>query len=673
MGVCGTDAAYLGPTGHWLSGAAREVLDYIEIALPYARRQNSKCHRGNEARGWRREDRAPRQERVTLTKQVRFARIQIIASHRCGLSLCASSNPIASLSSASRRGWSRATSGRAILRRHVRWAQRGQSRWMRFHQYERGHSSIYVLLPMKEVSMASDKSPIPPDEPDWDVIVIGSGMGGMSTAAALSRMGHRVLLLEQAEKIGGLTQTFSRNGFTWDVGMHYCGTFGHDQPAGKVLHWLSDGTVEFRSFGPVYDVLHFPDELEIAVARPAEAYKMELKDHFPDNSAEIDAYFEALEAGDAAARMIAAERAMPEPFRFAHRWWNNKRIQRWCGRTTGAVIAGMVSDPKLAAVLSAHWATYGSAPDVGSFGVHAMIIGHYLEGAGYPVGGAASIAQALVPVIEGAGGSARTDAAVSDVLVENGEAIGVRTGSGAEFHAPVVVSAIGARETVMRLLPQEFRELEWAVEVAGFRPSVCHYQMFLGLEGDIARHGATRANHWFFESWDSSDGIWSDVDKDPVMSFVSFPTLKDAAHDPGPSNRHTGELMVWADWSPVAPFADGGAESHPDEWAAFKEGVETRLMAIFEDRFPALVPFVVYRELGTPLATASITGHDKGGFYGIETTPRRMLSEALNARTPIPGLFLTGQDVMMPGIAGALWGGLLGAAAVDSRVFQKFR
>ena len=49
-----------------------------------------------------------------------------------------------------------------------------------------------------------------------------------------------------------------------------------------------------------------------------------------------------------------------------------------------------------------------------------------------------------------------------------------------------------------------------------------------------------------------------------------------------------------------------------------------------------------------------------------------MLSNALNARTPIPGLFLTGQAVMMPGIAGALWGGLLGAAAVDPRVFQKF-
>jgi all-trans-retinol 13,14-reductase len=96
-------------------------------------------------------------------------------------------------------------------------------------------------------------------------------------------------------------------------------------------------------------------------------------------------------------------------------------------------------------------------------------------------------------------------------------------------------------------------------------------------------------------------------------------------------------------------------------------------MAFFAAKFPALEPLIVYRELGTPLATASFTGHEKGGFYGVETTPRRILSQALNARTPVPGLFLSGQDVATPGIAGALLGGMLGAAAIDPRVFQKFR
>ena len=508
----------------------------------------------------------------------------------------------------------------------------------------------------------------------FDVIVIGSGMGGMTTAAALSRLDHKVLLLEQAQMIGGLTHAFTRDGFSWDVGLHYCGTFGHDQLAGRILDWLSGGTIEFHSVGTVYDTLHFPDGFEISVGRPAAAYKMELKDQFPDNVAEIDAYFEALLSAEEAGHMVAAERAMPEPFRSAHNWWNKRKIERWCSRTTGEVIAEYISNPKLAAVLSAQWGTYGGKPAEASFAVHAIIMGHYLEGAAYPVGGATAIAKGLVPVIEAAGGSARAGTPVSEILLEDGKAVGVRTSSGEEINAPYIVSAIGAGETVKHLLPVDIREQHWVREVASFEPAICHFEVFLGFEGDIARNGATRSNHWFYESWDTNDAISIAADGGPIqMMFVSFPSLKDPAHDPGPSSKHTGEMLVWADWSSVAEFAAGGAENRGDKWEAFKQSIESRIMAFFAEKFPALAPLVVYNELGTPLATASFTGHEKGGFYGVETTPRRMLSDALNASTPVPGLFLAGQDVMTPGIAGALAGGMLGAAAIDPRVFQKLR
>ena len=508
---------------------------------------------------------------------------------------------------------------------------------------------------------------------EYDVIVIGSGMGGMTTAAALSRLGHKVLLLEQAQSIGGLTHSFSREGFSWDVGLHYCGLFGPDQSAGRILDWLSGGTIEFRSVGTVYDTLHFPDGFDISVARPEAAYKMELKDKFPDNAAEIDTYFAAIQSAETVATMVAGGRSIPEPFRSAQRWLNKRKIQRWCGRTTGEVIADIITDPKLASVLSAQWGTYGGKPKEASFGVHAIVMRHYLDGAGYPVGGASAIAAGLVPVIEEAGGSARAATPVTAILFEEDRAVGVRTSAGEEIKAPVIVSAIGAGETVKRLLPEEIREQEWAREIASFEPSICHFDMFLGFEGDIARHGATRANHWFYESWDTNDGIWVDTESSPVpMMFVSFPSLKDPEHDPGPSNKHTGEALVWADWSSVAGFADSEPEERAAEWAAFKQGVEAKMMAFYEEKFPALAPLLVYHELGTPLATAAFTRHEKGGFYGVETTPRRLTSEALAARTPVPGLFLTGQDVMMPGIAGALAGGMLGAAAVDPRVYRKF-
>jgi all-trans-retinol 13,14-reductase len=513
-----------------------------------------------------------------------------------------------------------------------------------------------------------------PSATEFNVIVVGSGMGGMTTAAALSRLDHKVLLLEQAQTIGGLTHAFTREGFSWDVGLHYCGTFGHDQLAGRILDWLSGGTIEFRSVGTVYDTLHFPDGFEISVGRPAAAYKMELKDRFPDNAAEIDAYFEALLSAEEAAHMVGAERAMPEPFHAAHHWWNKGKIQRWCSRTTGEVIAELITNPRLAAVLSAQWGTYGGKPKEASFAIHATIMGHYLEGAAYPVGGAAAIARGLVPVIEAAGGSARAGTPVSEILLEDGNAVGVRTKSGVEFRAPAIVSAIGAGETVKHLLPEGIREGDWAREIATFKPSICHFDLFLGFEGDITRYGATRANHWFYESWDTNDAIWSAADGGPIpMIFVSFASLKDPTHDPGPLNRHTGDMLVWADWSSVAEFADGGAAARAGEWAAFKQSIESRMMASFAEKFPALAPLVVHRELGTPLATVSFTGHEHGGFYGIETTPRRMLSDAFNIRTPVPGLYLAGQDVMSPGIAGALAGGMLGAAAIDPRIFQQFR
>ena len=509
---------------------------------------------------------------------------------------------------------------------------------------------------------------------EFDVIVIGSGMGGMTTAAALSRLDHKVLLLEQAQKIGGLTHAFTRNGFTWDVGLHYCGTFGHEQFAGRILDWLSGGTIEFRSVGTVYDTLHFPDGFEISVGRPAEAYKMELKDRFPDNVAEIDAYFEALLSAEEAGHMVGVERALPEPFRSAHRWWNKKKIQRWCSRTTGEVITELISNPKLAAVLSAQWGTYGGNPKEASFAFHGTVMGHYLEGAAYPVGGAAAIARGLVPAIEAAGGSARAETPVSGILLQDGKAVGVRTKSGEEFNAPFIVSAIGAGETVKHLLPEEIREGDWAREIATFKPSICHFDLFLGFEGDIAKHGATRSNHWFYDSWDTNDAIWAGGGSEPLpMAFVSFASLKNPTHDPGPTDKHTGDMLIWADWSSVAEFADGGADKRVDEWASFKQSIESRMMDFFKEKFPDLAPLVVYHELGTPLATASFTGHEKGGFYGVETTPRRMLSDALNARTPVPGLFLAGQDVMAPGIAGALSGGMFGAAAIDPRVFQKLR
>jgi all-trans-retinol 13,14-reductase len=86
--------------------------------------------------------------------------------------------------------------------------------------------------------------------------------------------------------------------------------------------------------------------------------------------------------------------------------------------------------------------------------------------------------------------------------------------------------------------------------------------------------------------------------------------------------------------------------------------------------FPALAPLIVHREVSTPLSTASFTGAPQGCVYGLEASPRRFLSKSLRAKTPVPGLYLAGQDVTSLGITGAMMGGVLAAAAVEPRLFR---
>ena len=84
---------------------------------------------------------------------------------------------------------------------------------------------------------------------------------------------------------GGLTQTFSRKGFTWDVGVHYLGDMDARGTARAVSDWLCDGGIEFASMGAVYDTMHFPDGFEIQFSRPEAALRLDLKEKFPNSIA----------------------------------------------------------------------------------------------------------------------------------------------------------------------------------------------------------------------------------------------------------------------------------------------------------------------------------------------------------------------------------------------------
>ena len=523
------------------------------------------------------------------------------------------------------------------------------------------------------MEQASSRSRPDTGETSWDVIVIGSGMGGMVAAAALSQVGHRVLLLEQGDTLGGQTHSFTRGGFQWATGIHYLSGFGPGQRNRAILDWLTDTPIDMAPIGSVYDTLHIGHAPPLQLSRPAQAQRLDLKERFPDEGEAIDAWFSALDDGAEALDAIFRARAMPSAFGAAMRWLKRRAINRWCGRTTVEVVNELTNNAGLAAVFAAQWGAFGGRPSTTSFAMHALVVGSYLEGGGwYPVGGASAIAEKLLPTITRAGGEVRAGVPVESVLVERDRVVGVVTSTG-EIRADKIVSDIGARETVDRLLPEGHGHQSWVNEIRSLGANICHFGLFLGFSGDIESAGATKSNHWFYPT-DQMDAVWTcAVDSRPPAMFASFASLKDPAHDPGPEQRHTGELLAWADWSSIQRWADLPPGHRGAEYKNFKRRVETVLFDQFRTYFPRLADMVVFRELSTPLTTVAFTGHAKGAFYGLEVTPRRVLSDALRTRTPIKGLYLAGQDVVTPGIPGAMWGGFLCAASIDPKVFQHLR
>ncbi|HMK61948.1 MAG TPA: NAD(P)/FAD-dependent oxidoreductase [Dissulfurispiraceae bacterium] len=506
---------------------------------------------------------------------------------------------------------------------------------------------------------------------DYYAIAIGSGIGGLSAAAALAKYGRPVLVLEQHYIAGGLTQTFTRNGFTWDVGLHYMGDMAPGNQTRRILDWLGDGAVNMQLIKGPYDIVHFPDE-DFAFAPPASTLEQDLKRRFPASLRQIDALFQMMIGKRTAMQAPFLIRALPEPIKSLCRLFAGRTLQRFWSKTTQEALVSSFNDEKLRCILATQWGDHGGSPATGSFGMQLAIMNHFLNGAYYPANGSGVFAKALIPVIKRAGGEIKTSALVKEIMIRDNRAFGVRLSDDTEIHNSRIISTTGASNTVRHLMPPDLQSSAWAKEILSFDPNVGHLCLYLGFHGDIAAAGATAANHWFYEKCSLNNNLWSDPEN-PHLSpvFISFSSLKDASHEEGPMKKHTGQMLVFVNKTLFAKWDSSDYRDRPDSYKSFKKSVENRLIDAFARLFPSVAPMIVYHELSTPLTTAHFVARDHGASYGLETTPKRFLSDSLSTKTPINGLYLGGQDAACPGIAGAMLGGVLAAAAIDPRIFLK--
>jgi all-trans-retinol 13,14-reductase len=504
----------------------------------------------------------------------------------------------------------------------------------------------------------------------WDTIVIGSGMGGLTAAAALSKRGQRVLVLEQHQVAGGLTQTFRRGEWTFATGVHYIGGVGPHAGAagqfGRLLDWLSDGALQFAPCGNPYDIVRLPG-FEFGVEHPESAYRQALMDRFPAYREAIDRWFAEMEAGRRAAMALFAMRGMPPALAWGLKLWRGAEVERMSQRTLAQALAE-VPDARLRAVLGARWGDYGAPPTSAPLLEHALVTGAYNAGAYYPVGGPARFAQALSATVLSAGGALELGASVEHIVVERGRACGVvylQAGAQHTARAAHVISAMGVVNTANCLAAAD--AAPWQAEVRSFHPGMSYLSLYLGLDGDIAAAGGSAANVWIYESEDIGRVWEKPADEDAPALFVSFASLK----DPEAHGKPTAEVLALCDASPFAPWLNLPVGQRPEDYLAFKAWVEARMLAQFSRHFPALAPLVRFHELSTPVTQKHYVRSPDGAMYGIEMDAQRLGSTTLNVRTPQPGLLLAGQDVSGAGVQAAAMSGLMAAAAIEPALLRQ--
>jgi all-trans-retinol 13,14-reductase len=506
-------------------------------------------------------------------------------------------------------------------------------------------------------------------EDNFDAIVIGSGIGGLTAASLLARhAGKRVLILERHYTAGGFTHVFRRPGYEWDVGVHYIGRV--NDPASSlraVFDHLTDGQLQWNAMPDVYDrVLLGAREYEFVSG--TERFRDRLKEYFPAEGPAIDGYFRAVRSCARSSSLYFAAKAIPAPIERIAGPLMRFPFLRHARHTTAETLAGLGCSRELAGVLTGQWGDYGLPPGRSSFGIHAMIAGHYFNGGAYPVGGAEAILETMLPAIEAAGGKLLVSADVKEVLLDSrGRAIGVRMQDGREFRAATVISDAGAANTYGRLLPQPQDTLR---KIESIPPSIAHMSLYVGLKSSSEELGIEPGNLWICPGPDHDANVAkSEASPDapfPVL-FISFPSAKDPSFASRYPGRSTIEVVAPAPFAWFEKWAGTRWKHRGAEYDQLKARLAERLQQGLENAVPQVLGKIDYAELSTPLSTASFTNHQRGEIYGLAPVPERFRLKCLGARTPVPGLYLTGADVTTAGVTGAMMGGVVSASAILRR------
>lgn len=503
-----------------------------------------------------------------------------------------------------------------------------------------------------------------------DAIVIGSGIGGLSCAAYLAKVGKKVLVLEQHYIAGGCMHSFEEKGVEHETGIHYVGNIDKRK---IVLDLITDTPIEWCKMGEknngVYDEIYIEDK-KYLFRTGEENFIKDLAIKFPGEEQNIRNYIKLIKKvakKDIFFNLkIIRSNFLVNIIRLYLKYFE-KDYYKYVNMTAYDGISLFTDNEDLKAVLGGQFGDYGPTPKKGNFFIHASIVNHYLEGGYFPKGGSGIIAKKIIPTIEKSGGRVLVGKSVKEIIVENNIAKGVKMENGDIIYAKNIISATGLNTTFKKLIYEENKPYLNLCNTIG--PSTGFVYCFVNLDGSPEEFDLRDSNLWIYPNKDY-DKLLEEFEEDmlnnPMPLFIACTCAKDSTWNKRYPNKSSAIILTMANIKTFERWEDETCTKRNPDYKDLKTALSKRMIeeGLYK-YYPKTKGKILHSEVGTPLTNQFYLNAMYGEGYGLNANPYRFSDGFdLKPKTNIENLYLTGQDICTLGFTGALMGGLLTAHSI---------
>jgi phytoene dehydrogenase-like protein len=476
----------------------------------------------------------------------------------------------------------------------------------------------------------------------FDAIIIGSGLGGLSCAAAFARQGFRPLVLEQHNRPGGYATTFKRpGGFVFDVSLHSTAVGDREGLHNLIPGFPEITDVEFLPHPSLYRSIYPDHDLQVP-QQDLPGYIRMLVGYFPGEEEGIRGIFEDMEGLYADVRKLSSAEGEIEMSRFPVDF---PYLFKCYTKTWGEMVDDRITDPKLKAMISSQWGYYGLPPSkLSSFYYALPALGYLTQGGYYPVGKSQKISNALVSFIEERGGEVKLNTRVKEILTRDRAAYGVRTDKGEEFTGKVVVSNANAHDTFNKMLGQEEYMNDYLSKMRSYSVSLSSFQIFLGLKRDIVSNSGITDSEIFMETgYDIEQAYRNSLNADVEDGGYALTLYDNILEGYSPEGKNTLNIMTLQGYEHWEPYAADYFSNDKSAYRKEKERMADILITKVEETLlPGLRDAIEVKEIGTPLTNIRYTSNYRGAIYGFDQTLNNSGQSRIGHSTPVQNLYLSG-------------------------------